>query len=185
MAATDKHPPAEWPPPSASSSVTAAPPSASPVTRRVVFFYALGHILNDCCAACWFSYLLLYLSSAEGLSGTDAGLVLFSGQVADAVATPIVGLLSDASRGLPWLGLGRRKAWYLYGTLCVLISFTFVMGLCVVCAFTTSMSAKTAVFAVAAVRAGAGWGCAPPLVIKLTPPSPPHPLTQPPRPCLT
>ena len=43
--------------------------------------YSMGHFLNDATASCWFSYLLLYLTQAQGLSGSQAGIVLFSGCV--------------------------------------------------------------------------------------------------------
>ncbi|WCJ18008.1 Major facilitator superfamily protein [Euphorbia peplus] len=37
-----------------------------PVGRRSVTYYGVGHMLNDITAACWFTYLLLFL--------TDIGL---------------------------------------------------------------------------------------------------------------
>lgn len=44
---------------------------------------------------------------------------MFSGQIADAIATPIVGLLSDKFEGLPALGLGKRKIWNAGGSVVV------------------------------------------------------------------
>jgi hypothetical protein len=41
-------------------------PSAEPLPRRAVLFYGTGHMLNDLTAACWFTYLLIFL--------TDIGL---------------------------------------------------------------------------------------------------------------
>lgn len=38
----------------------------NPVGRSSVFYYGVGHMLNDITAACWFTYLLLFL--------TDIGL---------------------------------------------------------------------------------------------------------------
>ena len=32
-----------------------------PLPESVTWAYALGHVLNDASAACWFSYLLIYL----------------------------------------------------------------------------------------------------------------------------
>jgi len=32
-----------------------------PLTETCVWAYAVGHVLNDASAACWFSYLLVYL----------------------------------------------------------------------------------------------------------------------------
>lgn len=88
--------------------------------------YAVGHVLNDMAAAVWFSYLLLYLQEAEGLSATLAGGVMFAGQLADALSTPLVGLASDASRGC--LGLGRRKAWNAAGVAIVAVNFSLMFG---------------------------------------------------------
>ena len=97
-----------------------------PLPMRDVAFYSVGHVLNDMAAAVWFSYLLLYLQEAEGLSGTQAGAVMFAGQIADALATPLVGILSDAGRGCA--GLGRRKAWNLFGVAVVALNFGLMFG---------------------------------------------------------
>ena len=40
---------------------------------RVVAAYAAGHFFNDACASVWFSYLLIFLTAARGLSGVEAG----------------------------------------------------------------------------------------------------------------
>ena len=84
--------------------------------RLAVVAYGIGHHLNDLCAACWFTYLLLYLkSSVVGMGEVHAGYVLLSGQIADGLTTPVVGLLSDRTPArcqLPSLGLGRRKLWH-------------------------------------------------------------------------
>ena len=107
--------------------------AARPLARATVASYALGHVLNDMCAACWFSYLLLYLEEARDLSPLEAGAVLFTGQLMDALATPVVGLLSDSSKGWPALGLGRRKLWNLGGAIGVAVCFLGVFATCVAC----------------------------------------------------
>lgn len=125
--------------------------------------YSVGHVLNDLCAACWFSYLLLYLQQVQQLSGAQAGAVLFAGQIADALATPIVGLGSDATkRGLPSLGLGRRKIWNAGGVVLVCVSFFGLFGICAACLLSPpgrppSSEVKTAVFALAAALFNFGW----------------------------
>lgn len=95
--------------------------------------FSVGHVLNDMCAACWFTYLLVYLEQVPGLTDSQAGVVMLSGQLADAVATPLVGLLSDGSSSLHYtLGnvqIGRRKIWHLIGTFMVAICFFMVFGL--------------------------------------------------------
>ena len=143
-----------------SSGGGAGAAAAPPLPRLVVSAYALGHVLNDMCAACWFSYLLLYLE-ARGLSPLEAGAVLFSGQLFDALATPAVGLLSDRSRGWPALGLGRRKLWNLGGALLVAVCFLGVFGTCVACwgagGASVPSGAKTAAFAFFASAFNVGW----------------------------
>ena len=144
----------------------ASPPLFAPAAlpRRVVISYSLGHVLNDMTAACWFSYLLLYLE-ARGISPLEAGAVLFTGQLMDALATPAVGLLSDRSSGWPALGLGRRKLWNLGGALVVAVCFLGVFATCVACwgdgggggAPSSTSVSRTVVFALFAGLFNVGW----------------------------
>jgi Na+/melibiose symporter-like transporter len=134
-----------------------------PLPRVTVFSYSLGHVLNDLTAACWFSYLLLYLEKAQGLSPLQAGVVLFCGQIFDGLATPAVGIFSDRSRGLPALGLGRRKLWNLGGAIIVALCFLGVFGSCVVCVLSApgapppTSAARAASAAVFASLFNVGW----------------------------
>ncbi|KAG7390649.1 Major facilitator super domain-containing protein 12 [Phytophthora pseudosyringae] len=107
-------------------------PDARPIKWTPLRFlaYGVGHVLNDMCASTWFSYLLVFLLHAVGMSPVDSAVVMFCGQIADGVATPLVGVFSDRSSGLPWLGLGRRKAWLATGSLLVVLCFFFVFGAC-------------------------------------------------------
>lgn len=135
-------------------------PAALP--RRVVAAYATGHFFNDACASVWFSYLLVYLTEARGLSGVEAGAVLFAGQIADGLATPLAGVLSDRG-GARWLerfGLGRRKFWHLVGTCTVVAAFFLLFGTCVACDVAgndASEGGKAATFALAASVFNVGW----------------------------
>ncbi|XP_008835255.1 major facilitator superfamily domain-containing protein 12 isoform X2 [Nannospalax galili] len=103
------------------------PRSLSPASR---LSFAVGHFLNDLCAAMWFTYLLLYLHSVRGYSSRGAGLLLLLGQAADGLCTPIVGY--EADRAAP-SSCGPRKAWHLAGTICVLLSFPFIFSPCLGC----------------------------------------------------
>lgn len=60
--------------------------------RGPIFYYGMGHMLNDITSACWFTYLLLFLTDI-GFSPRNAAIVMLSGQVADAFATVFVGEL--------------------------------------------------------------------------------------------
>ncbi|KAI4872293.1 hypothetical protein NFI96_027732 [Prochilodus magdalenae] len=105
------------------------PDSALPVPRRLA--YAVGHFLNDLCACMWFTYLLVYYHSVLSFRDTSAGLLLLVGQIADGVATPLVGYESDRTRGCG--SYGKRKTWHLIGTISVLVSFPFIFNPCVGC----------------------------------------------------
>eukprot|EP00794_Sanderia_malayensis_P003502 gene3502-4002_t len=93
-------------------------------------FYGVGHVFNDLCANCWFSYLLLYMTKVVSLSNASAGLVLLIGQVSDAIFTPFIGYGCDKTNVKCY---GRRKLWHLIGTFCVLLSFPFIFNLCMNC----------------------------------------------------
>ncbi|CAI5729268.1 hypothetical protein KXD40_008573 [Peronospora effusa] len=92
--------------------------------------YGVGHVLNDMCASTWFSYLLVFLRHAVVMSPVDSAIVMFCGQIADGLATPLVGVFSDRSSGLSCLGLGRRKTWLAIGSLLVMVCFFFVFATC-------------------------------------------------------
>ncbi|XP_058793955.1 major facilitator superfamily domain-containing protein 12-like isoform X2 [Phymastichus coffea] len=95
--------------------------------------YGIGHILNDVCASMWFTYLLVYYEKILLFSATNAGLVLLIGQVADALATPFVGLHSDIEDNFWLCQYGKRKTWHLIGTVCVLGTFPFMFSQCLGC----------------------------------------------------
>ena len=90
--------------------------------------YAMGHVLNDMCASSWFSYLLVFLHHAVGMTPTQSAVVMFSGQLADGLATPLVGVYSDDSEG--FRGFGRRKSWLVGGALLVIVCYYAVFGVC-------------------------------------------------------
>ncbi|XP_068626870.1 major facilitator superfamily domain-containing protein 12-like [Battus philenor] len=77
--------------------------------------YGLGHVYNDLCAAMWFSYMMLYFQAVLEMKAGVAGAMLLLGQVIDALATPIVGILADK--------YSTKKIWHLIG--CILVASTF------------------------------------------------------------
>ena len=109
------------------------PFSTDDMTPISVFYYACGHMLNDLCAACWFTYLLVMLRDAHNLMSWKSAVVLLCGQVADAIATPLCGILSDRSKGLQlwrWR-LERRQLWYVIGTVLVAFNFFLIFGIAI------------------------------------------------------
>lgn len=80
-------------------------PSTIPLMTKIGF--GLGHIYNDLCAGVWFSYTLLFLQGVLQMPGTEAGALMMIGQVGDAIATPIVGRLTDK--------YGTKQKWHIFG----------------------------------------------------------------------
>ncbi len=105
--------------------------ATTPATRPLhLTGFALGTVLNDCCASCWFNFMFIFLERVQGLSGAQVGAVFLTGQLSDACATPLIGYLADRAQGLHVLGLGRRQIFYLLGVVIVSLSFVFVFAVC-------------------------------------------------------
>lgn len=84
--------------------------------------YSVGHFQNDICASCWFNFMSYYLVHIRQMDKIEAGFVLLAGQVADALSTPVVGVLSDRTE----TKIGKRTPWYIGGTILVVITFTLI-----------------------------------------------------------
>ncbi|XP_015584626.1 major facilitator superfamily domain-containing protein 12 isoform X2 [Ricinus communis] len=121
-----------------------------PVGRWPVFYYGVGHMLNDITAACWFTYLLLFLTDI-GLSPRDAATVMLSGQIADGFATIFAGELIDR--------FGHFKVWHGAGSVLVAISFSSVFGGCFPCKIlgTNSSTIETVSYSIFAAIFNVGW----------------------------
>ena len=103
-----------------------------PMLKRIGF--GMGHVLNDMCAAMWFTYLLIFFHKVLGFENVLAGALLALGQLADGISTVFVGIFSDRSVDY-WMcnRYGNRKSWHFVGTLCVLLGFFFVFSPCLQC----------------------------------------------------
>lgn len=119
-------------------------------------FYGVGHILNDLCGNCWFSYALIFWTKVIGLSDTDAGLLLLIGQLSDAISTVIIGQACDRTK-FRWYG--KRKLWHLIGTVCVMLSFPFIFNLCLNCEYSSDIK-KVLYYAGFVVVFQFGWAAA-------------------------
>ncbi|KAH7570722.1 hypothetical protein JRO89_XS05G0166800 [Xanthoceras sorbifolium] len=136
-----------------------------PLGRRSVIYYGTGHMLNDITAACWFTYLLLFLTDI-GLSPSSvawlvelcksfplrgAASVMLSGQIADAFATIFTGELIDR--------FGHFKIWHGAGSVLVAVSFSSVFGGCMPCSIlaTSSVTVETISYCVFAAIFNVGW----------------------------
>jgi len=99
------------------------------MNRATKYGYGTGHIMNDMCASLWFTYLLLYYEKVINLGAVYAGIILLVGQIADGIATIVVGILSDRETNLRvCLNYGKRKSWHLIGTVGVLLSYPFLFA---------------------------------------------------------
>merc|ERR1719285_453403 len=85
-------------------------------------------VFNDICASLWFTYLLLFFQKVLRFDSSDAGVAMLAGQLADGIATTLIGLIADkVARVIPLCGkYGKRKSWHLLGSLCVAVSFPFI-----------------------------------------------------------
>ncbi|XP_043252984.1 major facilitator superfamily domain-containing protein 12-like [Colletes gigas] len=90
------------------------------VATSTKFAYALGHIFNDLTAAMWFSYTLIYFQRVALLKPIAAGGLLLLGQIVDALATPIFGVLVDRY----W----KKKVWHTIGSVMVTLTFPVIFG---------------------------------------------------------
>ena len=63
------------------------------------FGYATGHVMNDMCAAMWFTYTLLFFEKVLGINKDSAGTIMLIGQIIDGLATVFVGICVDLSHG--------------------------------------------------------------------------------------
>ncbi|KAK3024640.1 hypothetical protein RJ639_043264 [Escallonia herrerae] len=97
---------------------------SNPLGRCSVFYYGVGHMLNDITSACWFTYLLVFLTDI-GLSPRDAAAVMLAGQIADGFMTIFAGELIDR--------FGHFKIWHGAGSVLVSVSFSSVFGGCLPC----------------------------------------------------
>ncbi|GAB6018970.1 Major facilitator super domain-containing protein 12 [Chamberlinius hualienensis] len=111
-----------------------------PLPWRQKLSYSIGHVLNDLCASMWFTYLLVYLHRVLRFSNLNAGIVLLVGQIADALATPFVGLELDKLDNFILCRNSRKKSWHLVGTICVILSFPFIFIHCLGCQHSSQMA---------------------------------------------
>ena len=89
------------------------------MTPIKVWGYSVGHFNNDLCASMWFVYLTWYIKNVVGLNANVTAGSIMSGQFADGLMTPVVGLLSDKYT-TRW---GKRTPWFVFGTILVIPTF--------------------------------------------------------------
>jgi len=123
------------------------------LTPVSIFSYSIGHFQNDICASCWFNFMTYYLLYIREMDETEAGFVLLAGQIADALATPVIGVLSDRTE----TKIGKRTPWYIAGTILALVSFTLIFQSDYILPDDVSHSAKLAYFIINPSIFNIGW----------------------------
>uniref|UniRef100_UPI0035CBEF20 MFS transporter n=1 Tax=uncultured Sphingomonas sp. TaxID=158754 RepID=UPI0035CBEF20 len=87
--------------------------------------YGSGGVIDGITTASLTYFLLFYLTTVCGLSGTLAGTALLVGLLIDAVADPLVGLLSDNTRS----SNGRRFPYMFYSTIPLALLFGMLFSI--------------------------------------------------------
>jgi len=75
--------------------------------------------------------LLYFLTDVRQLSEAKAGFAVLSGQIADGIATQLVGYLSDKFNPR----IGKRAIWYIIGFIIVLPCFFGTLNICLLCSW--------------------------------------------------
>jgi GPH family glycoside/pentoside/hexuronide:cation symporter len=89
------------------------------IPRRLKIGYAFGAWVDCIVSNALGVFVLFYLTAVCGMSGVYAGVALSAGLVVDAIVDPLIGALSDDSRG-HW---GRRLPFMVAGILPVSVTF--------------------------------------------------------------
>jgi Na+/melibiose symporter-like transporter len=91
--------------------MTATPPDAAsappPLSRATKLWYALGQLGENIKNESFSYFLVFYYASVLDLPGSLAGLAVLISMVVDAVADPMMGVVTDRTRSR----LGRRHPW--------------------------------------------------------------------------
>ncbi|KAJ6215864.1 hypothetical protein RDWZM_010364 [Blomia tropicalis] len=100
-----------------------------PLSMKTKLGYSLGHVFNDMTVSIWFSYTLLFFQNR--LPGGMAGILILLGQISDALASPVIGYISDRyAHRWPFNRFGRRKVWHMLGVACNLFIVPLVYNRC-------------------------------------------------------
>ena len=81
--------------------------AAAALPLRTKLWYTLGQLGEGIKNESFSYFLLFYYTNVQGLAGSLAGLAIFVSMVVDAVADPLMGVLSDRTRSR----FGRRHPW--------------------------------------------------------------------------
>lgn len=98
---------------------------AAPVGAKFKLLYGSGGVIDGITTAALTYFLLFYLTTVCGLSGTVAGTALLVGLLIDAVADPLIGLISDNTRSK----YGRRLPFIFFSTIPLAVLFGLIFSI--------------------------------------------------------
>jgi GPH family glycoside/pentoside/hexuronide:cation symporter len=98
--------------------------AAAPLPRGLVLAYGTGAVATAIFGTVPSLLLLYFMTDTLGIAPGLAGATLAAGKLWDVVVDPLVGALSDRTRG----GWGRRRPWILAGGLTMPIAFALLFS---------------------------------------------------------
>ncbi len=104
--------------------MNAQPAAAAPLPLATKLWYTLGQLGEGIKNESFAYFLLFYYTNVQGLAGSLAGLAILISMLVDAVADPLMGVLSDRTRSR----LGRRHPWIFASALPLALSLYFVFA---------------------------------------------------------
>ena len=95
---------------------------------------AVGNVFNDLYTQLLFSFEILFFMKVLELSASQAGLLVFIGEISEALISLITGYLGDKVN-VPLLSnkIGRRKSWHLVATFLMAIGVPLLFNKCFLC----------------------------------------------------
>ena len=97
----------------------------APLGVKFKLLYGSGALIDGISNGALSYFLLFYLTSVCGLSGTQAGTALLVGLLIDSIGDPVIGLLSDNTQSKT----GRRYPYLLYSTVPVALMFGLLFSI--------------------------------------------------------
>ena len=99
-------------------------PSSGPISSRIKLLYGVGGMVDSVKTAALGLYVLFFYATVLGLPGRLVGAAAALGLIWDATIDPVIGRLSDRTRGR----FGRRHGWMLCGAAAMTVSFVLLFS---------------------------------------------------------
>lgn len=100
-------------------SAAVLPPARRRLSTSLTLFYGFGSVAYGVKDAAFGTFLMLYYNQVLGVNSFTVGLVIMGALVLDAFIDPLIGILSDRTRGR-W---GRRHPWMYASALPIVVAW--------------------------------------------------------------